>query len=198
MIVRTPHSYNAASAALAPKRTLTREILRKRMIEILKMAHEIPGDEAWAGYENDIDASYAHAHWFGRSLDDMQKEFPDGRSIERADELLFMPRQAFQFYIFAFAQYVMSEPAIGDSDAASAFLGFLTAREKRDPGSVAQVYAQLAPTIEFVATSQARFDASHAIYGDFAEKAAILQKLCGVTHSQRDPEDQMLDSTDDA
>jgi hypothetical protein len=41
-------------------------------------------------------------------------------------------------------------------------------------------------------------DASHEIYGDFIEKAAKLKELCGRVHSQQDPEDQMLDPTDDA
>lgn len=159
---------------------------------------KIPGPEEWAGYQDDLDARHAHSFWFGRSLDDVQKDFRGGRSIERGDELLFMPRGAFQFYIFAFAQYVMSAAAIGDSDAASSFLGFLTAREKRDPGSVAHIYEELAATIDFVAASQTRFDASHDIYGDFAEKAATLSKLCGISPAPRNPEDQMLDPTDDA
>jgi hypothetical protein len=109
-----------------------------------------------------------------------------------------MPRRAFQFYVFAFAQYVMSDAAIGDPDAASGFLNYLIAREKRDPASVAGIYALLEPTIDFVAASQARFDASHDVYGDFAQKADELKKLCGAAHSRRDPEDQMLDPTDDA
>jgi hypothetical protein len=161
-------------------------------------AEKIPGDAEWAGYKDDIDARYAHGFWFGKSLDDMQPQFADGRSIERGDELMFMPRRAFQFYVFAFAQYVMSDAAIGDSDGASSFLNYLIAREKRDPGSVAQVYARLESTLDFVAASQARFDASHDIYGDFPEKAEELRKLIGAIHSPRDPEDQMLDSTDDA
>jgi hypothetical protein len=173
----------------------------ERFLNVMRkptMVEKIPGSLEWAGYENDIDARHAHSSWFGKSLDDMQAHFPGGRSIERGDELLFMPRGAFQFYIFAFARYVMSEAAIGDADAASSFLGFLAAREKRDPGSVAQVLTHLAPTIDFVAASQARYDASHDIYGDFTEKAAKIKELCGRAHSQRDPEDQMLDPTDDA
>ncbi|HYJ41286.1 MAG TPA: hypothetical protein VEW08_10860 [Steroidobacteraceae bacterium] len=162
------------------------------------MAANIPGAGEWAGYEDDLDARYAHGFWSGKSLDDMQPHFSNGRSIERGSELLFMPRRAFQFYVFAFAQYVMSDTAIGDSDAASCFLNYLIGREKRDPGSVAQIYERLEPTLEFVAASQARFDASHDIYGDFAEKVEELKMLCGTTHSQRNPEDQMLDPTDDA
>ncbi|HEY6124397.1 MAG TPA: hypothetical protein VIV63_07080, partial [Steroidobacteraceae bacterium] len=140
----------------------------------------------------------AHAFWFEKSLDEAQPFFDGGQSIQRAQELLHMPRPAFRFYVFAFAQFVMSEAAIGDPDAASGFLNNLIAREERDPGSVAQLFARLEPTVDFVAGSQSRFDASHDIYGDFAEKAAVLKKLMGTTHSPLDPEDQMLDSTDDA
>jgi len=168
------------------------------MIQKRKKIQKIPGPEEWAGYKDDISARQAHSFWFGKSPDDMQPYFKDGQSIQRGQELLFMPRRAFQFYIFAFARYVMSETAIGDSDGASSFLGFLIAREKRDPGSVAQVYEHLAPVVDFIAGSQPRFDASHDIYGDFAETAEKLRKLLGTTLAQRDPDDQMLDPTDDA
>jgi len=168
------------------------------MIRKRKKVVKIPGADEWAGYKEDFTARNAHAIWFGKSLDDMQPLLTGGQSIQHAQELLYMPRRAYQFYIFAFAQYVMSDAAIGDSDGASSFLNHLVAREKRDPGSVAQIYARLEPTIDFVAASQARFDASHDNYGDFPEKAEALRKLVGAIHSPRDPEDQMLDPTDDA
>jgi hypothetical protein len=168
------------------------------MIQKRKKITKIPGAEEWAGYKSDFSAREAHAFWFGKSLDEAQPFFEGARSIQRAQELLYMPRGIFQVYVFAFAQYVMSDIAIGDADAASCFLGNLIAREKRDPGSVAEIFARLEPTIDFVAASQARFDASHDVYGDFTEKAEELRKLVDATHSPRDPEDQMLDPTDDA
>jgi hypothetical protein len=168
------------------------------MIETRKKKERIPGAEEWAGYEGDFTARAAHSFWFGKSLDELQPHLDGGQSIHRGQELLYMPRGAFQFYVFAFAQYVMSEAAIGDPDGASCFLGYLAAREKRDPGSVAQIFGHLEPTVDFVAASQARFDARHDIYGDFTEKAEELKKLIGATHSPQDPEGQMLDATDDA
>jgi hypothetical protein len=159
---------------------------------------DIPGAEEWTRQNDDVDARNVHAFWFGKSLDEVQPHFAGGQSIQRGDELLFMPRRAFQFYIFAFAQYVMSDAAIGDADGASAFLRFLAARETEDPGSVSQIYEQLQPTIEFVAESQARFAAAHGVYGDFHEKAAELARLCGREFDPSGPLDQMLDTTDDA
>lgn len=168
------------------------------MIEKRKKVVQIPGAEEWVGYQDDITARNAHAFWFGKSLEDLQPCFKGGQSIQRGQELLYMPLAAFQFYILAFAQYVMSDAATGDADAASSFLEFLTAREKRDPGSVARIYDRLQPTIEFVAESQTRFSAGHDVYGDFRDRAAALAALCGKTFEPPGPLDEMLDSTDDA
>jgi hypothetical protein len=157
----------------------------------------IPGADEWA-VNNDVDARNVHAAWFGKSLEDVQKFFARGQSAQRGDELLFMPRRAFQFYIFAFAQYVMSEAAVGDANGASSFLKVLVSRESGDPGSVAQIYEQLQTTLEFVAESQSRFGAEHATHGDFRSKAAELAKLCGKEFEPPGPLDEMLDRTDDA
>jgi hypothetical protein len=158
---------------------------------------KLPGIEEWAGYKDEMSAREAHRIWFGKSLEEMQSVISK-RSMVLTTGLEFMPRPVFQFYIFAFVQYVMSEAAIGDADAASVFLAVLAAREKRDPGSVGEIYSRLASSVDFVAASQARFDASHDVYGDFVEKAEKLRKLLGIVHSKLDPEDQYLDPTDDA
>jgi hypothetical protein len=76
-----------------------------------------------------------------------------------------MPRQAFQYYVFAFADFVLSDKAIGDPDSASPFLRLLMAREERDTGSVAQIYSEFLPAIEHVASHQGAYDADRNIYG---------------------------------
>lgn len=140
----------------------------------------IPGPEEWRGYESDLDVRYAHKLLFGKSIEEVQQHFGGVRSIERADELLHMPRGAFRYYVNAFAKYVTSEAARGDSDSASPFLRLLVNREERDPGSVAEVYDDLADAVEFVASHQQHFDAEPAIYGSFRELADRIRALCGV------------------
>jgi hypothetical protein len=136
---------------------------------------KIPGNAEWFGWKEDLDVKYAHKLLFGKSISEVIKHF-DRSPIERADELLFMPRKAFQYYIFAFTEYLNSNDAIGASDAASPFLRLLIAREKRDPGSVMEIYEELFPTINFVAQNQARFDANPDIYGHFEDLARELDE----------------------
>ena len=140
----------------------------------------VPGAMEWSGYEADLDVRDAHRMMFGKRIEDVQQYFGDVHSISRADELLFMPRGAFQYYVLAFAEFVSSERARGDSDSASSFLRLLLAREERDPGSVSCIYDELVPAVEFVAEDQPRFQAAPEIYGDFRELAEKLRQSCGA------------------
>lgn len=140
----------------------------------------IPDGSAWRGYENDLDVKYLHRLFFGKSSAEVQEHFGRGRSIERMDELLYAPRLVFQYYVHAFASFVMSDKAKGDPDSASSFLSLLEAREEREAGSVRQIYASLAHCIDFVANNQVHFKAGLEIYGDFEERAQRIRALCGM------------------
>jgi hypothetical protein len=141
-------------------------------------SRQVPGAAQWAGYQDDLEAQYAHGLLFGKLIDEVQECFADDRSMERAAELHFMPRGAFQYYILAFAQFLQSERARGDSNAASSFLHLLIVREQDDPGSVSGVYPELASTVDFVGANQEYFDAAEFIYGSFRELAAQVRSAC--------------------
>jgi hypothetical protein len=140
------------------------------MKHVCKNYGDIPGSDAWEGYEDDLDVSYAHSLFFGKSINQVMKHFSaNGICIERADDLRFMPRKAFQYYIQAFTEYLHSRRAAGDADAASPFLELLIDREERDPGSVMEIYDKLSDTVDFVASHQDYFEAPQDIYGNFQE-----------------------------
>jgi hypothetical protein len=139
---------------------------------------KIPGRIEWSGYQNDLNVRHAHKLLFGKSTAEVQRYFGGVQSIQRADELLFMPRHAFQYYVFAFADYELSEGAQGDPDSASSFLRLLVAREERDPGSVSHLYPELAAPIEHVASRQSAYDADPNLYGSFRELADRIKALC--------------------
>jgi len=138
----------------------------------------IPDESAWYGYEEDLDVRYLHGLFCGKSIEEVQRYFGEGRSIERMDELLFAPRPVFQYYVRAFAHFVMSEAAAGDSDSASPFLSLLEEREKKDPGSVRIIFPALKEALVFVAKNQAYFEAPIDIYGDFNERVKRLYAAC--------------------
>jgi hypothetical protein len=93
-----------------------------------KRKRKIPGPIEWSGYKDDLDVRHAHKLFFWQANLSGPAIFWRTRSIERAAELLFMPRQAFQYYVLAFADFVLSDSAIGDPDSASPFLRLLVSR----------------------------------------------------------------------
>ena len=139
---------------------------------------KIPDRSDWYGYEDDLDVPYMRDLFYGKSNEEVQEYFGENRSIERAAELLSCPRAVFQYYVFAFAHFLISERAIGDPDSASPFLGLLEAREKLDPGSVQEIYSSLEECVAFVASKQAYFEAPIEIYGDFRERYQDIRKAC--------------------
>jgi hypothetical protein len=140
----------------------------------------VPDESAWYGYEDDLDVRYMHGLFFGKTIDEVQEYFVGGRAIERSGEFLFAPRPVFQYYIQAFAKFLLSERGAGEADAASPFLHLLENREERDPGSVREVYSSLTECVEYVARNQDYFDAPIDIYGDFKEQAARIHQVCGA------------------
>jgi hypothetical protein len=140
----------------------------------------IPDEAGWHGYESDLDVRDLHGLFFGKSIEEVQKHFGNGRSIGRMDELLFAPRPVFQYYVHAFALFLRSERAAGDPDSASPFLSLLEAREERDPGSVRNILPLLESSLDFVAENQNHFDASIEIYGDFQERVQCIRQMCGA------------------
>lgn len=139
----------------------------------------IPDESAWYGYEDDLDVKAMHDLFYGKSNAEVQKHFGGGSSIERADELLFAPRPVFQYYVHAFASFVVSAQAKGDPDSASPFLGLLESREERDPGSVKAIFQSLASCVDFIANNQPHFNAAIDIYGNFKERAQRVREKCG-------------------
>ncbi|WP_154222451.1 hypothetical protein [Marinicella rhabdoformis] len=145
---------------------------------ITPMVNRIPDHNDWKGYQQDLGVKYMYKLFFGQCFIQAMSHFGDSRSIERADELLFCPRNVFQYYIFSFANFILSKEAKGDSDSASSFLTFLKIREQKDPGSVAAIYPQLKPVIEYVARNQAYFEADIDVYGHFKHTAKEVYQLC--------------------
>jgi len=99
----------------------------------------IPTDTDWKGYEQDLDLIDMHRLVYGKKVEDLYYYFKNGAHISLADELLFSNRKVFQYYIFAFALYLM---LMGEEDieAQDGFLSLLLNREERDQGSVRQIF----------------------------------------------------------
>ena len=136
----------------------------------------IPDEDDWKGYEDDLDTSYAYKLFFGKSIEEFIPLIKNN-PLERADELRFVPRNVFRYYILGFAEYLMSADAKEDSDAASCFLNLLIDRETKEPGILKPVINILIQAIDRTAKNQDFYDADEDIYGKFSNKRSTLLEL---------------------
>ncbi len=139
----------------------------------------VPTEADWGTPDaDDLDASYAHGVFFGKTTEEARLLFGKN-ALERAEDLQFMPAVPFQYYVFAFRDFVLSDEARVDdcdaADAASSFLRLLEWRLETDPGSVMPVLDDLLPAVDVVARDQGRYGADIEIYGDFAAQAERIR-----------------------
>ncbi|MFZ6733459.1 hypothetical protein ACO0LG_16145 [Undibacterium sp. Ji42W] len=145
----------------------------------MKLNLEIPSEEDWGDYRNDLDQKYAHKMFFGKNLEEARLLF-EGAVIERTEELRFMPVIPFRYYIFAYCRYLTSTAVLGRwdaSDAASCFLRLVESKLSDESDAISPIMNELMPTIEYVAKNQVLFDADVDIYGDFNEIFSEIRRL---------------------
>ena len=85
---------------------------------------KVPSEADWEDWEDeDLDLTYAHKIFAGKTNAEFQKDFARA-VIERTDELRWMPKVPFQYYILGFRDHVMAGKfdMFDSSDAASCFL----------------------------------------------------------------------------
>lgn len=148
-----------------------------------KNALRIPDEQDWENHPDDLDWTYARRMFFGKSLDEAASLFAE-TPIERVEDLRFMPRIAFQYYIRAYARFLLQPQALVSDDppsVASCFLDLLEEKLQQDKGFVTlSLLGELLPAIEHVAARQQEFDADEDIFGNFQEKAERIREKAGL------------------
>jgi len=147
---------------------------------------QIPTEEDWGEYLQgrieDLDVAYAHDVFIGKSNSDMLPEYKD-HVLMRSEDLHWMPKKPFQYYIFGFRDYVINGDfgSYESSDAASSFLQLILHKLKEQPDHILPVLPGLLKDIEYVAKNQALYDADEDIYGNFIEVLAEIKQYASNT-----------------
>ena len=141
---------------------------------------QVPSLEDWEGVANsdDLDAAYAYKIFFGKSTSDVQVDFARN-PIERTDELRFMPKVPFQYYIVALRDFVLDIDELDDwkSDAAACFISLAEELLESKPDFINPIYNKIESTLEFIANNQSLYDADEDIYGIFKSKMKNIRTL---------------------
>ncbi|HET9364987.1 MAG TPA: hypothetical protein VFP71_08290, partial [Candidatus Angelobacter sp.] len=140
----------------------------------------------WENYKDDLDTKYSHRVFSGRTNEEMQPRFFNN-PIQTTDELRWMPRAPFQYYMIGFRDFIQAEVfgPLWAASAASCFLGLVIEKLERHPNHIVPIMPDLLPTIEYVANNQEKFEAEKSIFGDFREKFNRIRELYAAVGGQK-------------
>lgn len=140
--------------------------------------NSIPNANDWlpVGPESELDDGYAYKNFFGRSLQQAVNQFEEN-AIFYQEDLMYMPKVPFLFYLQAYIKYLRSEKSVGDSDGASCFLGLIEFKVKEDWNDFDGRFQNYISDINFVADNQEKYDADIDIYGSFTIKRETILKI---------------------
>jgi UDP:flavonoid glycosyltransferase YjiC (YdhE family) len=155
--------------------------LRRREIRARIRRQRVPTEQDWGNYQDDLDQNDAHQKFAGKTNEQVQRYFREN-VIMTTDDLRWMPRIPFQYYMIGFKDFVSSrnfEPSYA-SDPASCFIRLVLEKLENHSDHILAIMPDLLPTVEYVANHQAEFEADKAIYGSFPEIYKQIQALYNV------------------
>ena len=136
----------------------------------------IPSETDWGDWQDDLDRESAHQHFAGKNLDEAFELFAE-HALFYYEDLQWMPKIPFQYYIQAYQNYLLSVRSKDDSDGASCYLRLIENRLETEPDQILDVFESLLPTMKTVANRQEFYESESHIYGDFKEiLASIIEK----------------------
>lgn len=140
----------------------------------------IPTDSQWGDLSGDFDAQDAFRVFYGLSNEETLALYKRD-VLARVQDLRFMPRIPFQYYIQGFAEFVLS----GDygeshsSEVADGYLSVLLSRAMSDSEVLFLIWDRVFPAIEYVVKNQGLLGADKSVFGDFSETQKKIQDLLG-------------------
>jgi len=129
-----------------------------------------PTKSDWGNIDNhNLDAQCSFDHFAGLSKGAARELFKDD-ALRYSEDLQSMPEKPFNFYVRVYAEYLLSNDALEDSDGASSFLHLIVTMLKNQRSLISPETLQiLISTAKLVSSQQAAYDADYEIYGNFSE-----------------------------
>ena len=125
----------------------------------------------------DLDERHALKMFLGKTPEQAAAMFRQN-SLFYQEDLTYMRAPAFRFYVLPAINYLLSEDANGDSDAASTFCSVLESRLKHDPDALKPIVPIVLDAIEEILAGFDRFECSPEIYGDVPNRyRAVAARL---------------------
>lgn len=142
-----------------------------------KRTSSIPTRAEW-GNLDDLDVKYGFKLYGGKSLEEVTPFFLRS-PIERVSELRFAPWEIFNYYVFWFANFLISDASKEEADSASCFLHLVLEKARAEPEKFRSLYPRLKSAVDIIAGRQEFYDADVCIYGSFLDCQRDIEAAVG-------------------
>ena len=146
------------------------------LTHFLVIQMKIPTEQDWEDWQGDLDTRYAYKMFFGKSLSDAVELFVDN-ALGRQEDLMWMPKTPFQFYLQAYKEYILSDRSENDSDGASCYLNLIKYKLEEESTQVTEIFETIVTSLEIVSKNQKYYDANIDIYGDFTQTFELIKEI---------------------
>ena len=148
----------------------------------------VPSKEDWDDFTGDFDVADAYAAFFGRSNSEMQKSF-EKDFMMRAQDLRFMPRVPFMYYILGFTEFLMHGSYDHDAvDIGNCYLDVVESHFDLDLFSLVPIADTGLTGLTFIATNPGKFEGDQQLYGDFTRRLTRIDRIVSSIKAKKEPQ----------
>ncbi len=140
------------------------------------MVTRLPTEEEINVFDS-LDERVAVKHFLGKDLAQATSLFREN-FLRYQEDLMWMGPIAFQFYVRAAIEYLLSEDADNDADAVNTFCGLIEFRLKNDASEIAAAKTIMREGIRLILEGFDRYGCAHEVYADIAKRyRELLSRL---------------------
>ena len=145
-------------------------------MQLTPPCNNIPSREDWGDLTGDFDKSDAFDRFYGKSNREMQIAFSRDPTM-RAQDIRFMPRFPFIYYMQGFIDFVLNGTYGNDApDIANCLLDVVAERMEANSSEVNAIFTPLSKVLDFIVINDKKFNTYPEIYGNLAEKACSIKE----------------------
>ena len=141
------------------------------------MKSELPQLKDFCEYEILYpDEKKAVDHFLGKSLDDAKNLFSEN-DLYYADDLRWMGEKAFQYYLPAFIDFIMSDNVNISSDSLNNLVSLLRSKIENEMSTIKACKLFLLESLVYCVQNYSKFEVDTKIYGDLKRELLDIMKI---------------------
>lgn len=127
---------------------------------------EVPTDSDWRSEPWCLDAEQAYRNFFGKTTVEAIRLFEEN-SLRYQEDVMFMPRRVFGYYLAAYISYLLSDASQDDAGGANAFIYLIDFKSEAQPDDIKPLWNDIEPVLKRLAENQDFYGADWLPYRSF-------------------------------